>query len=155
MQEIIVNTPIGKIAVDYQDGFVVEVRQVADWVSTVPGKDPFALEVQKQILAYFLGDLKEFSLPFLFKHGTDYQLKVWDQIRKISFGKTKTYGEIAKKIKSGPRAVGNACRRNQLLLLVPCHRVVSTTGLGGFMGAHSGKLVQRKQWLLNHEQIAS
>ena len=155
MQQIIVKTPIGKIAVDYQNDFVVEVHQVADQVRAVSGKDPFAVEIQQQIVAYFSGDLQEFSLPFLFKQGTDYQLKVWDQIRKISFGKTKTYGEIAKKIKSGPRAVGNACRRNQLLLLVPCHRVVSASGLGGFMGDHSGKLVQRKQWLLNHEQIAS
>jgi len=121
-------------------------------VRAVSKKDPFAVEIQKQFIAYFSGDLKEFNLPFLFKQGTDYQLRVWDQIRKISFGSTKTYGEIAKKIKSGPRAVGNACRRNQLLLIVPCHRVVSVAGLGGFMGDADGSLVQRKKWLLEHEQ---
>ena len=153
MDQIIIKTPIGKIAVDYQDDFVTEVQQVADQVRAVSKKDPFAVEIQKQITAYFSGDLKEFNLPFLFKQGTDYQLKVWDQIRKISFGSTKTYGEIAKKIKSGPRAVGNACRRNQLLLLVPCHRVVGAAGLGGFMGDTDGSLVRRKQWLLEHEKI--
>jgi len=153
MDQIIIKTPIGKIAVDYQDDFVTEVQQVADQVRAVSKKGPFAVEIQKQITAYFSGDLKEFNLPFLFKQGTDYQLKVWDQIRKISFGSTKTYGEIAKKIKSGPRAVGNACRRNRLLLLVPCHRVVGATGLGGFMGDTDGSLVRRKQWLLEHEQI--
>jgi methylated-DNA-[protein]-cysteine S-methyltransferase len=155
MDQIIVKTPIGKIAVDYQDDFVVEVQQVANQMRAVSKKDPFAVEIQKQFTAYFSGELKEFNLPFLFKQGTDYQLRVWDQIRKISFGSTKTYGEIAKKIKSGPRAVGNACRRNQLLLIVPCHRVVSVAGLGGFMGDADGSLVQRKQWLLEHEQKIS
>ena len=152
MDQIILKTPIGKIAVCYEDDFVTEVKQVAPQTRTVSKKDPFAKEIQKQLKAYFAGDLQEFSLPFLFKQGTDYQLKVWDQIRRISFGKTKTYGEIAKKIKSGPRAVGNACRNNQLLLLVPCHRVVSATGLGGFMGDADGSLVRRKQWLLDHEK---
>ncbi len=154
MAQIIIKTPIGKIAVDYENDFVTEVQQVAPQTRAVSNKDPFAIEIQKQFEDYFSGKLQEFDLPFLFKHGTDYQLKVWDQIRKISFGKTKTYGEIAKKIKSGPRAVGNACRRNQLLLLVPCHRVVSATGLGGFMGDADGSLVRRKQWLLEHEQVS-
>ena len=153
MNQIIIKTPIGKIAVDYQDDFVTEVQQVTNQAHDVSIKDPFAVEIQNQITAYFSGELKEFNLPFLYKQGTDYQLEVWDQIRKISFGRTKTYGEIAKKIKSGPRAVGNACRRNQLLLLVPCHRVVGASGLGGFMGDTDGSLVRRKQWLLEHEQI--
>ncbi len=153
MAQIIVKTPIGNIAVEYQDDFVVKVEQVANQVRAISKKDPFAAEIQQQFSAYFSGKLKEFNLPFLFLQGTDYQLQVWDQIRKISFGSTRTYGEIANKIKSGPRAVGNACRRNQLLLIVPCHRVVSAVGSGGFMGDHTGKLVQRKQWLLNHEAI--
>ena len=152
MGQIILKVPIGKIAVSYENDFVTEVKQVAPQTRAVSKKDPFAMEVQRQFNAYFAGDLQEFSLPFLCKQGTDYQLKVWDQIRRISFGKTKTYGEIAKKIKSGPRAVGNACRNNQLLLLVPCHRVVSASGLGGFMGDTDGSIVRRKQWLLDHEQ---
>jgi len=154
MDQIIVSTPIGKIAVDYQSDFVTEVHQVSDNTRAVSKKDPFAIEIKKQFKAYFTGELKEFNLPFLFKQGTDYQVKVWDQIRKISFGNTQTYGEIAKTIKSGPRAVGNACRRNQLLLLVPCHRVVSAAGLGGFMGDADGSLVRRKQWLLKHENTS-
>lgn len=151
MDQIIVATPVGKIAIDYQDDFVLNVHQVADQARAKTNKDPFAVEIKKQFTAYFSRELTEFNLPFLFEQGTDYQLMVWDQIRKISFGETKTYGEIAKKIKSGPRAVGNACRRNKLLLIVPCHRVVSASGSGGFMGDDKGKLVKRKQWLLDHE----
>lgn len=153
MDQIIVATPVGKIAVDYRDDFVLNVHQVADQVRATTKIDPFAVEIKKQFTAYFSGELTKFNLPFLFEQGTDYQLMVWDQIRKIPFGDTKTYGEIAKKIKSGPRAVGNACRRNQLLLIVPCHRVVSAAGLGGFMGDDTGKLVKRKQWLLDHEKV--
>ncbi len=152
MDQIVLKTPIGKIAVRYEADFVIEVQQVADQTKVVRKKDSLANEIQNQFAAYFSKQLTQFSLPYLVKQGTDYQMKVWDQIRKISFGETKTYGEIATKIKSGPRAVGNACRRNKLLLIVPCHRVVSAAGLGGFMGDDTGKLVKRKQWLLSHEQ---
>lgn len=152
MNQIITTTPIGKLAVKYESDFVLEVQQVASQTRATVNKENFAKEIQQQIQAYFTGDLQKFAIPFLFENATDFQVHVWDQIRKIPFGATQTYGEIAKKLKSGPRAVGNACRRNKLLLIVPCHRVVSVTGLGGFMGDADGSLVRRKQWLLNHEQ---
>ncbi len=152
MNKIVTATPIGKLAVIYDSDFVLEVRQVSSQSRIKKGKESFAQEIDKQLQAYFLGDLQKFDIPFLFENATDFQARVWDQIRKIPFGSTQTYGEIAQKIKSGPRAVGNACRRNKLLLVVPCHRVVSATGLGGFMGDADGSLVRRKQWLLNHEQ---
>ena len=152
MHQIITATPIGKLAVIYESDFVLEVQQVASQTRVTPCKGVFAKEIQKQLQAYFRGHLRKFDMPFLFENGTDFQVRVWQQIRKIPFGTTQTYGEIAKKTKSGPRAVGGACRQNNLLLVVPCHRVVSATGLGGFMGDADGSLVQRKQWLLNHEQ---
>ena len=152
MNQIITTTPIGKLAVKFESDFVLEIQQVASQTRIKTNKEIFAKEINKQLQAYFVGDLQKFELPFLFENATDFQLRVWDEIRKIPFGMTKTYGEIAQKIKSGPRAVGNACRRNKLLLIVPCHRVVSMQGLGGFMGDKDGSLVRRKQWLLNHEQ---
>ena len=152
MNKIITATPIGKLAVEYENDFILEIYKVASQTRIGLGKDCFSKEIQKQLQAYFVGDLQVFNIPFLFTDSTDFQLQVWGQIRKIPFGATKTYGEIAKKIKSGPRAVGNACRRNKLLLVVPCHRVVSTTGLGGFMGNSNGSLTRGKQWLLDHEQ---
>ena len=88
-----------------------------DHVRAVTRRDPFAVEIKKQLLAYFSKDITEFNLPFLMEQGTDYQMRVWDQIRKISFGKTKTYGEIATKIKSGPRAVGK-CLSTQSAFIV-------------------------------------
>lgn len=152
MNQMITATPIGKLAVKYESDFVIEVQQVASQTRATLSNDFFAKEMQKQLQAYFAGDLQTFDIQFLFANATDFQMRVWEQIRKIPFGATQTYGEIAKKIKSGPRAVGNACRSNKLLLIVPCHRVVSVSGIGGFMGDADGSLVRRKQWLLNHEQ---
>ena len=151
MSQIVLVTPIGKLAIEYEQDFVLKVMHIPSQARIKSSKDYFAKEIQNQIGAYFSGELEKFDIPFLFSDCTDFQILVWDQIRKIPFGTTKTYGEIANKLKSGPRAVGNACRRNHLLLIVPCHRVVSTTGLGGFMGDIDGSLVKRKKWLLNHE----
>lgn len=150
MRKTILATPIGNLAVEYEGDFVVAVRSTS--AATLTARDSLAREVRRQLKAWFAGRLKTFDIPFLFPDATDFQVRVWDQITKIPFGATQTYGEIAGKIKSGPRAVGGACRCNDLLLIVPCHRVVAATGLGGFMGDRDGSLVRRKQWLLDHEQ---
>ena len=151
MQQIVIATPIGKIAVKYANDYVLEIMQVAAQAKVRAAKDAFAKEIAMQIKAYFKESSYALNLPHLYQQGTDFQVQVWEQIKKIPYAQTKTYGEIANKIKSGPRAVGNACRRNQLLLLVPCHRVVSANGVGGFMGDADGSLVRRKLWLLEHE----
>lgn len=78
--------------------------------------------------------------------------KVWACIQGIPAGETKTYGEVAKKIKSGARAVGSACGANPYPLIAPCHRVVSAQGIGGFMKENEpGLYRQIKLWLLRHE----
>lgn len=83
--------------------------------------------------------------------GTEFQKKVWQALLAIPKGETTTYGELAKKLNSHPRAVGQALKRNPLPLLYPCHRVVSQKDLGGFSGETSGKLMTIKQWLLEYE----
>ncbi|MCP4042152.1 MAG: MGMT family protein, partial [Gammaproteobacteria bacterium] len=85
------------------------------------------------------------------KRGTDHQLRVWNALGEIPPGETMTYGELARHLGSGPRAVGNACRSNPVPIVVPCHRVVSATGLGGFMGDTAGEPMAIKSWLLRHE----
>ncbi len=150
MDKTILSTPIGNLAVEYEGDFVLAVR--ATKAGTRPARDPLAREARKQLKAWFAGRLKKFDIPFLFPDATDFQVRVWEQITKIPFGATQTYGEIAREIRSGPRAVGGACRCNNLLLIVPCHRVVAVNGFGGFMGDKDGSLVRRKLWLLDHEQ---
>jgi len=86
--------------------------------------------------------------------GTSHQQKVWGSILEIPLGLTRTYGELAHLIRSGPRAVGTACGANPYPLIVPCHRVVSAQGIGGFMKENSpGFYRQIKIWLLKHEGI--
>ena len=110
-----------------------------------------AKEVARQCKAYFKDPNWQFDLPTK-PVGTEHQNKVWSSIQEIPVGKTKTYGEVAKKIKSGPRAVGTACGANPYPLIAPCHRVISAHGIGGFMKEDSpGLYRQIKLWLLKHE----
>ncbi len=83
--------------------------------------------------------------------GTPFQQKVWNELKNIPAGKVVTYGELAKKLGTSARAVGNACRRNPIPVVVPCHRVVSSSGIGGYAGDTSGDLLKIKSWLLQHE----
>jgi methylated-DNA-[protein]-cysteine S-methyltransferase len=86
-------------------------------------------------------------------NGTDFQNRVWSALRTIPAGQVVTYGALAERLGSGARAVGGACRRNPVPILVPCHRVVAANGLGGFSGDTSGRLVDIKRRLLVHEGI--
>ena len=114
-------------------------------------KNHLAKDVARQCKAYFKDAHYQFSLP-LKPAGTLHQQKVWDQVLQIPSGTTKTYGELAKRIKSGARAVGTACGANPYPLITPCHRVVSAQGVGGFMKENSpGLYRQIKIWLLKHE----
>ena len=85
--------------------------------------------------------------------GTTFQHKVWSALRKIPPGKTVTYGELAQQLGTSARAVGNACRTNPIPVVVPCHRVVSASGLGGYAGATRGDPVRFKTWLLQREGV--
>ena len=108
----------------------------------------YLLYVSKQIKLYSLGKLKKFNLDYDLL-GTPLQIKIWKGLSKIEYSQTKSYGEIAKKIKTSPRYVGNVCGQNNLLLIIPCHRVIKSDGsLGGFSGLGGVKL---KKKLLNLE----
>ncbi len=83
--------------------------------------------------------------------GTPFQQKVWRELRNIPVGKVVTYGELAKRLGTSARAVGNACRKNPVPVVIPCHRVVSSSGIGGYAGDTGGDLLKIKSWLLQHE----
>jgi methylated-DNA-[protein]-cysteine S-methyltransferase len=86
--------------------------------------------------------------------GTPFQRRVWEAMRAIPPGRTRTYGDLAAELGTSPRAIGGACRANPCPIVVPCHRVVGATGLGGFAGDTSGHKVEVKRWLLRHEGVA-
>jgi len=92
-----------------------------------------------------------FTVP-LSPEGTAFQQRVWSALSQIRPGESRTYGEVARMVRSAPRAIGQACGANRIALLIPCHRVVAAMGkLGGFMGAWEGDPNAIKRWLLTHE----
>jgi O-6-methylguanine DNA methyltransferase len=105
---------------------------------------------EKLFSQYFEGEKEDFtSLPLDFISGTPYQRKVWLETRKIPYGKTRTYKSIAEKLNhKGYRSIGQALSRNPLLIVIPCHRVISSDGsLGGFTGG-----LELKKFLLRIEK---
>jgi methylated-DNA-[protein]-cysteine S-methyltransferase len=100
--------------------------------------------------AYFADAHNGNRLP-LHTGGTAFQQRVWAAMRAIPVGEVRTYGELAEQLRSGPRAVAGACRANPIPILIPCHRVVARTGLGGYMGELYGDPLVLKEWLLHHE----
>ena len=120
---------------------------------TSPPSKFLAREVRGQLQAYFRNPAHCFDLP-LRLDGTTFQNRVWRALQRIPAGRTRSYGELANSLTSAPRAIGGACRRNPVMIVVPCHRVVAQGGLGGFMGAVQGRALETKAWLLAHERKA-
>lgn len=108
--------------------------------------------VLRQLEHYFSAAIA-FQNISLMPNGTAFQKSVWRELTKIPPGETCTYGQIAKKLDSSARAVGNACRRNPIAIIIPCHRVISATGIGGYAGQTQGEPLTIKRWLLNHEGV--
>jgi methylated-DNA-[protein]-cysteine S-methyltransferase len=115
-------------------------------------RDAVAAAVARQLAAYFGERALQFDLP-LALHGSAHQRRVWLALQSIPAGETRTYGELAARLGSGARAVGAACRTNPLPIVVPCHRVLATAGLGGYMGAEHA--LDIKRWLLHHEGVGA
>lgn len=148
----IVDLPFGKLGVRTAGKLVTELCYLAPHFEAKPAQDAVAELAAAQLARYCADPDFVFDLP-LARVGSEFQRKVWDSIAAIPRGSVRTYGELARHIGSAPRAVGQACGANWFPLVVPCHRVTSASGLGGF--AHSddqnGFLLGVKRWLLAHE----
>jgi len=118
----------------------------------IPPLSNVAKSVSRQLLEYCSKDRQdfEFDVPYQLE-GTDFQKRVWAALRKIPRGKVVTYGTLAKQLNTSARAVGNACRKNPIPIVIPCHRVISASGFGGYAGETNGAIFNIKKWLLNHE----
>jgi methylated-DNA-[protein]-cysteine S-methyltransferase len=112
--------------------------------------DPLLAEALAQLGQYFAGTRRGFDLPLAHGRG-GLQGQVLAALRAIPFGATRTYGDLARDLGAPAQAIGQACGANPLPILIPCHRVLSATGLGGF-SAPGG--VEAKVWLLRHEGAA-
>ena len=125
-----------------------EILSVSFARSKNRGKSILLNKLKKNLDNYFSNKTKKINSNILLE-GSNLQIRIWKELIKIPYGKTKSYGEIAKIVKTSPRYVGNVCGQNKHLLVVPCHRVIRTDGgLGGF--SSSGGLSLKKR-LLNME----
>lgn len=129
-------TSIGRLYAEEENGVLVRLG-AAGASAPDPGElrdTPLLLQVQAQIQEYLEGRRLEFTLPIRME-GTDFQKRIWEALKRIPYGETRTYGQIAAEAGSpkGARAVGMACNKNPILLVIPCHRVIGSDGrLVGF-----------------------
>lgn len=141
-------TPWGNFEVEYNEHFIFTASFVQKTEITV--KAPLSKLIAKELSAYFTNPQHRFQLP-LKPQGSIYQQKVWNALLVIPVSRTITYGELALKLQSSPRAVGQACKKNPLTLFIPCHRVVGKNSLGGYMG--NVDALTYKEALLAHESL--
>lgn len=146
--DVIVHTPFGLVGI-VSHGMQIDILFLSSPVNVKSAPSKIAQQVADQVKAYLINPHRDFNLPLVYR-GTAFQRRVWSAISAIPSGQTRTYSQLASMLGSGPRAVANACGANHLPLVVPCHRVVAKTGLGGFMRGLEGG-IQIKQWLLKHE----
>jgi len=131
MPVVTIDSPIGKLAVTERDGAIVRVA----WGAGPQGAaTPLLTEAARQMAAYFAGELHDFDLP-LAPGGDARQQQVFAAMRAIPYGRTRTYGEIAKDTGMLPNEVGQGCAANPIPVIIPCHRVLAAEGLGGYSGA--------------------
>lgn len=149
------NSILGPIRLTEADGFLTGAGFCPDGapeLEALPRKaceTPLLAEAEQQLNEYFAGLRTDFDLP-LRAAGTAFQRAVWDELRKIPYGETRTYGQLAAALgrPGACRAVGGACHRNPIGIIVPCHRVVGASGgLTGYAGG-----LEAKRYLLELER---
>lgn len=148
MAEGAVDTPLGRLWVVTRADALVETRWGGPGAPET-GDDPLLALALGQIEDYFAGRRRRFDLPIA-PHGSPFQRKVWRAIAEIPFGAHETYGALARRLGDvAAQAIGQACGRNRITLLIPCHRVLAAgPRLGGYGGDEAVK-----RWLLAHEGI--
>jgi methylated-DNA-[protein]-cysteine S-methyltransferase len=141
-------SPLGTLTLTEENGAIAAL----DWhdQGEVEALSPLLAEAVSQLDAYFDHRLERFDLPMSFA-STPFLHGVMEALFSIPYGRTKTYGEIAGYVEGSAQAVGRACGANPIPILIPCHRVLGASGLGGFSGRGG---VETKVWLLKHEGAA-
>lgn len=148
--DAVIESPVGRLGIKVFADKLQAINFLPKTTRLKKPTDTFTGRVVKELHCYFSDPKHSFTIP-LHLSGTTFQEGVWTALTKISSGTTYSYGELAKKLKTAPRAIGNGCRTNPIVIVIPCHRIVSQMGIGGFNGARSGNWLKIKKWLLEHE----
>ncbi len=144
MPQLSLHTPVGDITVFEEAGAIVSLDW--GWVQD-QFTSPLLERARDQLQAYLDGDLHDFDLP-LAPAGTTYRQAVWQALCEIPYGETRSYKDIAAVAGGSARSVGQANGHNPIPLIIPCHRVLATTHIGGYSG---GNGLTTKRWLLDLE----
>ena len=151
--DVIFKTDIATIGLLFQGSKLTHVDYL-DNKRMIAAASKLAERVKNNIEKYLKPKSKVKSIKVdLQLQVTPFQHKVLTELQKIPYGETRTYGDIAKKLKTSARAVGNACRNNPLPIVIPCHRVVAANGIGGYDGATEGEVLDIKVALLRLEGV--
>jgi len=147
-------TPFAVLGIRTAGERLTDIDYLPKGVATLPPLSDLAARVCRQIERYLDDPEFGFDLPFDYR-GTEFQCRVWRAIAGIPSGGILTYLEVARQLRTAPRPVGGACGANRIPLVIPCHRVLSANGIGGFMHARGGFPLEVKRWLLRHEGISA
>jgi methylated-DNA-[protein]-cysteine S-methyltransferase len=142
--------PVAALGIHADDSWLHQIVYLPPGMPVQTADTGVAAEVAAQINAYLRDASYAFDLPIA-PSPTEFQQTVRHALQAIPIGSSLTYGQMAAALRSSARAVGGACRRNPVPLVVPCHRVVAAGGVGGFAGQTSGWKIRLKRWLLRHE----
>ena len=152
--DAVVSAPFGLIGLRMRGNTLTAVDLRSPVRGVAAPNSAAARRVASVLERYFKDPAFNPALPFE-AEGPPFQRRVWRALKAIPSGTTLTYGQLAKKLGTSARAVGGACRDNPVPIVVPCHRVVSASGAGGFMGETCGAAMDIKSWLLRHEARTS
>ena len=147
-------TPFAVLGIRAAGDSLTGIEYLPRGAATLAPLNRLAERACRQIERYLDDPGFRFDLPFDYR-GTDFQCRVWRAIHAIPSGETLTYVDIARRLNTAPRPVGGACGANRIPLVIPCHRVLGSNGLGGFMNARSGFPLEVKRWLLRHEGVSA
>ncbi len=149
----ILAAPFGGLGVRIEDECLTGLDFLLPGTATQASTSALIRQIADQLNAYYADPSFSFTLP-LAPHGTPFRRQVWQALENIPAGETRSYGEVARELGSGPRAVGQAVGDNPIPIIIPCHRVIAANGgLGGFMHSRTGYSQDIKRWLLRHEHI--
>jgi len=148
--DTLLSTPIGCIKITVNNKYLTNLKFIQKSTLKIDNSI-FVKSIEQQLQSYFSNPKFKIKIPIK-PHGTTFQKSVWNKLQEIPSGIVCTYGELAKKLNSSPRAIGQACKANPIPIIIPCHRIISKTSVGGFMG-NSTKFLKIKKNLLSHEQV--
>ncbi len=147
-----ISSPLGKLGLRTSAERLTSIEFINTEFPMVKPQTLVAKETILQLQCYFADPTFAFDIPFELSV-SPFQQSVLDELIKIPLGETRSYSEIAKALDSSPRPIGNACRHNPIPIIIPCHRVVAKSHIGGYSGDTAGTMIDIKNWLLSHEGL--